>query len=66
LEPFQPDDFVRETPCGHVFHAGCLEWWLGKYRARCPLDQMDLRGKSKRLVTMTGSKQCSHGGLALC
>ncbi|EXJ54376.1 hypothetical protein A1O7_09715 [Cladophialophora yegresii CBS 114405] len=66
LEFFQPEDVVRETPCGHVFHARCLEWWLGKYRARCPLDQMELKGRSKRQTTMTEEKQCSRRGLPLC
>lgn len=30
LEPVRPvkDVFVRETPCGHVFHAPCLERWV--------------------------------------
>jgi hypothetical protein len=43
LESFQDDDFVRETQCHHLYHARCLEWWLAKYRARCPLCQKDLK-----------------------
>lgn len=43
LETFLDGDTVRETPCHHVFHARCLEWWLERYRARCPLDQVDLK-----------------------
>lgn len=39
LEFFRDDDPVRETECHHVHHARCLEKWLRKYRARCPLCQ---------------------------
>jgi hypothetical protein len=43
LDSFQDDYFVRETQCHHLYYAHCLEWWLAKYRARCPLCQKDLK-----------------------
>jgi hypothetical protein len=27
---------AAKTPCGHIFHASCLEPWIGKWRNRIP------------------------------
>ncbi|KAI1371805.1 hypothetical protein F4677DRAFT_281622 [Hypoxylon crocopeplum] len=43
LEGYKHDDLVRETPCRHLFHKHCLEWWLVKHQGRCPLCQKELK-----------------------
>lgn len=41
LELFDDDDEVRGLICGHVFHAECLDPWLTKRRACCPMCKRD-------------------------
>ncbi|CAN3354443.1 hypothetical protein DICA3_B04038 [Diutina catenulata] len=41
LEPFDDDDVVRGLVCGHPFHAECLDPWLTKRRACCPMCKRD-------------------------
>lgn len=37
LSEFQERDVCRELECKHVFHNNCLEKWLHRSRATCPL-----------------------------
>lgn len=38
LDDFQPESSVRVLPCGHIFHAECIdEWLLAKHHFSCPL-----------------------------
>ncbi|RAL16019.1 putative RING finger protein [Aspergillus homomorphus CBS 101889] len=37
MDEFHPLDSVRPLPCGHIFHASCLDPWLTKRHACCPL-----------------------------
>lgn len=41
LEVIEDDDIVRGLLCGHVFHADCLDPWLTKRRACCPMCKRD-------------------------
>ncbi|CAD1813623.1 unnamed protein product [Candida parapsilosis] len=41
LEVLEDDDVVRGLICGHVFHAICLDPWLTKRRACCPMCKRD-------------------------
>lgn len=41
LELIEDDDIVRGLICGHVFHAECLDPWLTKRRACCPMCKRD-------------------------
>ncbi|KAL4807482.1 hypothetical protein BDV18DRAFT_135418 [Aspergillus unguis] len=37
LEKLDSDDSYRQLPCGHVFHLSCIDWWLCREDASCPL-----------------------------
>lgn len=41
LEILENDDDVRGLICGHVFHSECLDPWLTKRRACCPMCKRD-------------------------
>ncbi|KAM9892953.1 hypothetical protein OXX79_009669 [Metschnikowia pulcherrima] len=41
LEIYEPDDIVRGLICGHVFHAECVDPWLIRRRACCPICKRD-------------------------
>ncbi|KAI5969816.1 hypothetical protein CANMA_001106 [Candida margitis] len=41
LEVLEDEDIVRGLICGHVFHAICLDPWLTKRRACCPMCKRD-------------------------
>ena len=41
LEVIEDDEIVRGLVCGHVFHADCLDTWLIKRRACCPMCKRD-------------------------
>lgn len=41
LETLENDELVRGLVCGHVFHANCLDPWLTKRRACCPMCKRD-------------------------
>ncbi|RKO88643.1 hypothetical protein BDK51DRAFT_10140, partial [Blyttiomyces helicus] len=37
MDPFEDSDRVRRLPCNHIFHVGCIDVWLVKETAACPL-----------------------------
>lgn len=41
LEQIEEDEVVRGLVCGHVFHAECLDPWLIRRRACCPMCKRD-------------------------
>jgi Ring finger domain len=43
LEDFRQSDSVREFYCGDIFHATCIDKWLAKRGACCPVCKMDCR-----------------------
>ncbi|KAJ1822895.1 hypothetical protein LPJ56_000488 [Coemansia sp. RSA 2599] len=42
LEEFLVGDKVRQLPCRHYFHVLCIDPWLGKRSATCPLCNYDV------------------------
>ncbi|RKP37276.1 hypothetical protein BJ085DRAFT_17748 [Dimargaris cristalligena] len=36
-DDFQTGELLRRLPCRHAFHATCIDPWLTKKCARCPL-----------------------------
>lgn len=47
IEQFEDDDLVRGLICGHVFHQECLDPWLIKRKACCPMCKRDYYLKNK-------------------
>lgn len=41
IDTFEPEDPVRGLICGHVFHQECLDPWLTKRKACCPMCKRD-------------------------
>lgn len=41
LDAFEVDDIVRGLICGHVYHSDCLDPWLTRRRACCPICKRD-------------------------
>ncbi|CCH46578.1 RING finger protein [Wickerhamomyces ciferrii] len=41
IDIFEPEDLVRGLICGHVFHQECLDPWLTKRKACCPMCKRD-------------------------
>lgn len=41
LELIEEEDVVRGLVCGHVYHAACLDPWLTRRRACCPMCKRD-------------------------
>jgi len=37
LEEFVKEDQVRDLPCGHCFHAACIDDWLADKSGSCPV-----------------------------
>lgn len=54
LEILEDDSFVRGLVCGHVFHADCLDPWLTKRRACCPMCKRDYFYKGENNNSVTG------------
>ncbi|ODV81860.1 uncharacterized protein CANTADRAFT_124280 [Suhomyces tanzawaensis NRRL Y-17324] len=51
LEVLEGEDIVRGLICGHVFHAECLDPWLVKRRACCPMCKRDYLYKNSATAT---------------
>jgi len=44
IAPFVVGDVMRVMKCGHRFHKDCVDEWLSRYKAVCPLCKVDMRG----------------------
>lgn len=62
LEVIEDEDIVRGLICGHVFHADCLDPWLTKRRACCPMCKRDYF--SKTITTPTNAEATELGSAA--
>lgn len=40
MEGFNATDLIRPLTCGHIFHSVCVDPWLTKRQACCPLCKM--------------------------
>lgn len=36
LDGYDKDNEIRETSCGHMFHAACVDRWFARNRS-CPM-----------------------------
>jgi hypothetical protein len=41
LGDYSPEDIVMKLPCGHIFHATCIETWLSLSQL-CPVDRRNV------------------------
>ncbi|PVH16258.1 uncharacterized protein CXQ87_004130 [Candidozyma duobushaemuli] len=53
LDTYEPDDVVRGLICGHVFHAECVDPWLTRRRACCPICKRDYYKENNREANVT-------------
>lgn len=54
LEIYEDDDVVRGLVCGHVFHSDCVDPWLIRRRACCPICKRDYYRETGRGDAETG------------
>ncbi|PWY66955.1 hypothetical protein BO83DRAFT_410305 [Aspergillus eucalypticola CBS 122712] len=47
IDQFADDDEIRSLPCRHIFHTVCLDPWVTKKNAFCPLCKKALCGVKK-------------------
>ncbi|BCS01047.1 putative RING finger protein [Aspergillus luchuensis] len=47
IDQFADDDEIRSLPCRHIFHTVCLDPWVTKKNAFCPLCKRALCGVKK-------------------
>lgn len=64
LEVLEDDSIVRGLVCGHVFHAECLDPWLTKRRACCPMCKRDYYFKDENNNSSNVSADAAGGGVA--
>lgn len=51
IEYFDEEDCIRALVCGHIFHTLCVDSWLTRRRACCPLCKMDYFGLGANVQT---------------
>ncbi|KXS16202.1 hypothetical protein M427DRAFT_154896 [Gonapodya prolifera JEL478] len=57
LDTLRTPGSVRTLPCGHVFHAACVDAWLVGWRGVCPVCRMDL---TKGACAQNGQQAQNH------
>ncbi|KAJ2843473.1 hypothetical protein IWW36_005552 [Coemansia brasiliensis] len=45
LLPYEEKETVRILSCDHVYHTNCIDIWLTKRSAKCPICKLDIRRK---------------------
>ena len=52
-EEYVPGARLRQLPCHHIFHRDCIDEWIGKRHATCPVCRMNLLEphKSSRMAS---------------
>tara|TARA_B110001452_G_scaffold214846_1_gene185858 strand:- start:501 stop:1088 length:588 start_codon:yes stop_codon:yes gene_type:complete len=50
MEDLSAGERVRKLPCGHIFHASCVDEWLTRRSNVCPDDGLPVRPKPSRIV----------------
>lgn len=48
LDYFENGQQLRILPCLHQFHSGCVDRWLSRGKAECPVCKVDIRNQWKR------------------
>lgn len=52
IDDFVDGDILRQLPCDHFFHAKCIDPWLTKKHAVCPLCKLCLTEESNKPETV--------------
>ena len=43
LDSYEPGEVLRSLPCLHMFHAQCVDQWLERHEASCPVCKSSIR-----------------------
>lgn len=46
VDEIEDGESVKKLPCGHVYHAQCIDEWLTNYSSLCPLCKYNLRSNT--------------------
>ncbi|RAK86497.1 hypothetical protein BO79DRAFT_246871 [Aspergillus costaricaensis CBS 115574] len=57
IDQFADDDEIRSLPCRHIFHTVCLDPWVTKKNAFCPLCKRALCGVKKGVNGSGGDRR---------
>ena len=55
LDTIGKGEEVKRLPCGHVFHAVCIDPWLSEQRAVCPVCRRGIYDEEELVVVDVGS-----------
>jgi len=55
LEDYAEGDALRLLPCGHLFHAACVDQWLRRRHVECPVCKRDVRASGKESPVSTAA-----------
>ena len=66
MEDLSAGERVRKLPCGHIFHASCVDEWLTRRSNVCPDDGLPVRPKPPRLVFPLRRPQSSLARASRC
>lgn len=58
MTDFENDDEIRDCPCSHVYHVGCIDEWF-KQKPTCPVCRKDMRDYFKEQSSPSSSTSSS-------